>query len=198
MARIIVVDSQPLLVRGLVGLLDQVDGLAVVGVAETGAEAQQLVLKLRPDMILLDFNLPDLRGPEGVQMLLERVPAARIVVLGPTQSRWLDQEVLAAGATCYLSKGAPLDVIIDTLQRVASGEDLVRLPARKLSAEGLSARELQVLQAVSKGLSNRQVASLLGVTQDTVKAHLSRAMGKLGAHDRTHAVALLLRRGVLH
>lgn len=199
-ARILIVDDHPTIRSGLRTMLSSescFDVVADVGSALAGAAA---VERLQPDIVLLDLGLPDVRGVGAVKTLKD-AGAPRVLVLTGSGSADLVRECLQMGADGFLLKTVPEATLFGAVRRILSGERIVddSLLGALFEAPpaGLTPRELEVLSAVADGLTNRQIASKLGVSEDTIKTHLSRSMEKLGASDRTHAIAILLRRGLL-
>jgi DNA-binding NarL/FixJ family response regulator len=197
--RILVVDDHPAVASGLRAIFDAEADFDVVGVERTVGAGVIATRRLQPRVVLLDLNLPDARGVRAVALVRAAHPDVAILVLSAQLDAATAQACVDAGALGYLLKTSSPQTLVAAVRDVAAGERVTDpLVDRDVGAGDLTARELEVLQAVSEGLTNRQVAARLGVAQDTVKTHLSRAMTKLGAADRTHAVAVLLRRGLLH
>ena len=198
--RVLIVDDHPTIRSGLKSILNADERLDVVGEAGSALAGVAALDKVKPDIVLLDLGLPDVRGVGAVRTLLE-AGAQRVLVLSGAGSAELVRECLQAGAQGFLLKTAPEAALCGAIHRIVGGERVVddSLIGALFEAPpaGLTPRELEVLGAVADGCTNRQVASRLGVSEDTIKTHLSRAMEKLGASDRTHAIAILLRRGLL-
>lgn len=198
--RILIVDDHPTIRSGLKTILTTDSRMEVVGEAGSALAGVAALEKAKPDIVLLDLGLPDVRGVGAVRTLLE-AGAQKILVLSGAGSAELVRECLQAGAQGFLLKTAPEAALCGAIHRIVGGERVVddSLIGALFEAPpaGLTPRELEVLRAVADGCTNRQVASRLGVSEDTIKTHLSRAMEKLGAADRTHAIAILLRRGLL-
>lgn len=206
MIRIVVVDDHPVVREGLVASLEDDPEFQVVGAAGSAEEALSLVTAQRPDIILLDLELPGLNGLEAIPALAAAYPASRILILTAYDT---DERVLGAiraGAKGYLLKGASLDEIARAIRAVHAGESylepriatkvLAELGPRKRPA-GLSHREREVLRLVAGGRSNKQIAHELSITERTVKFHVTSILNKLGAENRAQAVAVAARRGLL-
>ena len=201
MIRILVVDDHPIVRDGLVTVLQDEADLQVVGSVGTAAEAVALAARLRPDVVLLDLELPDMDGVAAIPRLGEAAPAARVIVFSAYDT---DDQVfgaIQAGARGYLLKGADVAEIVRAIRNVHDGGSHLapRVAARVLGAvgaprrsptRGLSAREREVLQLLAQGLATKQIARSLGVAERTVKFHVASIFAKLGATNRAQAVAL--------
>jgi len=200
LVRVLIVDDHPTIRSGLKMILSADERLDIVGEAGSALAGVAALDKVKPDIVLLDLGLPDVRGVGAVRTLME-AGAKHVLVLSGAGSAELVRECLQAGAQGFLLKTAPETALVGAIHRIVSGERVVddSLIGALFEAPpaGLTPRELEVLRAVADGCTNRQVASRLGVSEDTIKTHLSRSMEKLGAADRTHAIAILLRRGLL-
>lgn len=198
--RVLLVDDHPSVRAGVRALLESDPRVRVVAEAGTALAAASAVERETPDVVVVDLGLPDARGAGAVRAARE-AGAERVLVLSASGTADLVRECLQSGALGYLLKTASAESLCGGVCRVAGGERVVDdgLIGTLFEAPpaGLTARELEVLGAVADGMTNRQVAGKLGVSEDTVKTHLSRAMEKLGASDRTHAIAMLLRRGLI-
>jgi DNA-binding NarL/FixJ family response regulator len=205
--RVLVVDDHPIVRQGLVGVLSDESDLEVVGEAASGREAIALVSRLRPDVVLLDLEMPELDGVEAIPMLKSANPSVEILVFTAYDT---DERVLGAirgGARGYLLKGASADEIARGIRSVvAGGSYLEPRVASKLVAEvnaprrnavTLSAREHEVLRLVADGLPTKQIATSLSISERTVKFHVNSIFHKLGAENRAQAVAVAAQRGLL-
>ena len=207
MIRILVVDDHPILREGLVTVLEDQADFQVVGTAGSAAEAIRLAGQLAPEVILLDLEMPGMDGVEAIPHLAQAVPEARILVFTAYDT---DEHVfgaLRAGARGYLLKGAAAEEIARAIRTVqAGGSHLEARVAAKVVAEvgaprhspgGLSGREREVLRLVAEGLSNKQIARALGITERTVKFHVTSIFNKLGADNRAQAVAMAIQQGLM-
>ncbi len=207
MIRVLVVDDHPIVRQGLVGVLSDESDLEVVGEAGSGREAIGLVARLRPDVVLLDLEMPELDGVDAIPQLKAAHPAVEILVFTAYDT---DERVLGAirgGARGYLLKGASADEIARGIRSVAAGGSVLEpRVASKLVAEvkaprhggvGLSGREREVLRLVADGLPTKQIAVSLSISERTVKFHVNSIFHKLGAENRAQAVALAAQRGLL-
>jgi DNA-binding NarL/FixJ family response regulator len=207
--RLVVVDDHPVVRDGLRGMLGTQPDLVVVGEAASGTEALTVVAAARPDVVLTDLRMPDPSGSTLIRLLMERVPATRVLVLTTHDT---DSDVLPAieaGAIGYLLKDAPREELFRAIRAAARGETvlapsvaallLTRIrPQRPLTEGQLSAREREVLTLVADGRTNRETAALLYISEATVKTHLLHIYAKLEVTDRASAVAAGYRRGILN
>jgi two-component system NarL family response regulator len=198
-----IVDDHHLVRAGLVAVIDGAPGLAVVGEAASGDEALALYGRLRPDVTVMDVRLPGKSGIETVTALRQQDPAAKVLMLSLHEG---DEEVsraLAAGALGYALKRAEAGELIAAIHAVAAGrssvgpELMAKLAARERRPQ-LTPREQEVLTYLAQGHDNAAIGELLGISAGTVKIHVKHIFDKLGVHDRTHAIALALRRGLVH
>lgn len=207
MIRILVVDDHPIVRDGLVAVLqDQPDLLVVAAVGSSTAAVAQAAL-VTPDVVLLDLELPDGSGVETIPLLAEIATDARVIVFTAYDA---DEQIfgaIKAGAKGYLLKGASVEEIVHAVRAVHAGGSHFepRIASRVLTALGtprrtsthLSAREREVLHALAQGMATKQIARALGITERTVKFHVSSILAKLGAANRAQAVALAARHGII-
>ncbi len=202
---LVMVDDHPVVRGGLKVLLEAEPDLRVVGEAGNGVDAIEMVLDLRPDLVLMDLQMPKMGGVEATRAILESWPAARILVLTTYDTDEAILTAVEAGAFGYLLKDADTDVLIDGVRRAAAGETVLAPPvARRLvdrvrqpEAMALSIRELEVLREVARGASNHDIAATLHIGQATVKTHLLHIYDKLAVNDRAAAVARAYQRRLL-
>lgn len=207
MIRLAVVDDHPILRQGLVAALEDEADFAVVGATSTAEEAFALVARLRPDVVVLDLELPGAGGIEAIPHLLEGSPGSRILVFTAYDTDELVLGALRAGAKGYLLKGATAAEIAQSVRVVAGGGTALapRVAAKlvtEVSAPGgesghLTAREREVLRLIADGLPSKQIARELSISERTVKFHAASINRKLGADNRAQAVALAAQRGLL-
>jgi DNA-binding NarL/FixJ family response regulator len=201
--RILVVDDHHVVRQGLVALLNIMPGIEVIGEASDGLQAIELHRSLKPDITLMDLQLPKLGGVEAIQKIRADIPAARFVVLTTFDG---DEDIfraLQAGAKAYLLKGMTIEELLSTIQAVHSGKTrispaIAEKLAERMSGQALTARELGVLERIVAGRANKEIASDLNISEATVKSHINNLLGKLGVSDRTHAATVALQRGIVH
>jgi DNA-binding NarL/FixJ family response regulator len=203
MIRVVIADDHAVVRRGLAGLLEATDDLEVAGVAANGSEAVDLVREHRPDVAVMDLQMPVLDGVEATRAILAAGVGTEVLVLTSFSDHARIDAAVEAGAVGYLLKDAEPDVLLDGIRAVARGESpLDPRAARRLlsrasrrdarpvagaTAADLSPREAEVLRLVVAGLLNKQIAARLGITERTVKAHLTSAYQRIGVADRTQA-----------
>ena len=196
MIRVVIADDHAVVRTGLSQLVRSADDLELVGVAEDGDAAVTLAMEQEADVVLMDLSMPRMDGAAATRTLLERRPAAQVVILTSFSDRNRILDALDAGAIGYLLKDAEPDVVLDGIRAAARGESpLAPKAARALLAERtgrgsgpeLSEREQEVLALVGKGLPNKLIARKLEISDKTVKAHLTRIFRELGVDDRTQA-----------
>jgi DNA-binding NarL/FixJ family response regulator len=203
--RVLVVDDHPVVRGGLVGWLAAQPDLDVVGEAADGLEALAAVAATRPDVVLMDLRMPRMDGATATGRIAAAHPDVRVLVLTTYDTDADIVRAVEAGATGYLLKDTPLPQLADAVRAAARGETVLAPPvAAKLvsrmrapAVEAPTARELQVLSGVARGLTNAEIGRELFIGEATVKTHLLRAFAKLGVDDRTRAVMTAVERGLL-
>lgn len=200
--RVLIVDDHPLLREGVNAVLEDQPDIDVVAEASNGREAVEAYAKHLPDVTLMDLQMPEMTGTDAIAEIRTSFPSARIVVLTTYKGDVSALRALRAGAVGYLLKGQLRTELLETIRVVHAGGR--RIPAEvaadlaaHLGDDSLSEREIQVLRSVAVGNSNKRVAAELGITEETVKAHMKSIASKLNANDRTHAVTIAIRRGIL-
>jgi DNA-binding NarL/FixJ family response regulator len=207
--RIVVVDDHPVVRDGLAAILGTQPEFEVVGEAGDGAEAVRQVLALRPDVLLLDLEMPGMDGVAALRVLHERMPGARAIVFTAFDTDERILEAVRAGAQGYLLKGVPRQELFQAIRVVHAGGSLlqpvvasrllrqVRREPTPPAVEPLTPRELEVLRLLALGLQNKEIAARLSVTERTVKFHVSSILAKLGAGNRTEAVRTAMQHGLI-
>ncbi|WP_165184516.1 response regulator [Caulobacter soli] len=200
--RVLVVDDHPMLREGVAAVLALQPDMVLIGEAENGAEAVARHRELRPDVTLMDLQMPGMSGLEAIEAIRAEFPAARIVVLTTYAGDVQALRALKAGATGYLLKSTLRRELLDTIRNVHAGRrhlhpEIAHEIAVHAIDEALSEREIHVLRLVAAGRANKQIAWDLSLSEDTVKAHLKSIFAKLDVADRTHAVTVAARRGVI-
>ena len=200
--RVLTVDDHPLLREGIGDLLAEEPDMKVVGEAADGAEAIQQFRRLRPDVTLMDLLMPSLSGLDALIAIRKESPDARIIVLTTYDGDVQVLNALRAGASGYLLKSALSKDLPESIRAVCAGRKAISPEATFALAEHtgqemLSPVEVRVLQLVAQGHSNRQIAAALSTSEDAVKGQVKHILAKLSANDRTHAVTIAARRGIL-
>jgi len=199
---VMVVDDHPVFRDGITAVLSNDTRFAVIAQAGNGREAIEQFVQRRPDVTLMDMQMPVMNGPESVAAIRRICPCAKIIVLATCTGNVQALRAVHAGAAGYVLKSSPLAELPRAILAVHDGK--VRIPpevaaalAAYLDTEALSARETEVLVIVAGGHSNRHVAAMLGISEEMVKADMRAILSKLQARDRTHAVVIALRRGMI-
>jgi DNA-binding NarL/FixJ family response regulator len=203
--RLLIADDHPIVRAGFEGMLAEKPDLEVVGEAGNGEEAVRLADQLRPDVVLMDLRMPEVDGVEAIGRIKEEHPHVHILVLTTYDSDADILRAIEAGATGYLLKDTPREELFRAIRAAARGEPVLapsvtaRLMqrAKTPSQAALSGREIEVLELVARGKSNRELAKDLHLSEATVKSHLIHIFDKLGVTDRTAAVTVALERGIL-
>lgn len=200
--RILTVDDHPLIHEGIAALINSQPDMVVAAEATTGKRALAKFREAQPDLVLMDLGLPDMSGIEAMVSILKENAHARVIILSMSTGDVEIQQALKAGAFAYLSKNMPPQELVEVIRKVHKGKkhipaEIATRLAEHLGEESLTDREVEVLQLVCDGSRNREIAESLFISEDTVKVHVSRIMDKLGAKDRTQAVAIAVRRGII-
>jgi len=200
--RILAVDDHPILRQGIVGLIGDESDMTLVAEAANGREAIQQFRTHRPDITLMDLQMPEMNGLDAMIAIRGEFPEARIIVLTTYTGDVQATRALQAGARAYLLKNTLHKDLLDTIRAVHAGRKTlspeVSFELAEHSAEELlSAAEVRVLRLIAEGNSNKEIATLLSVTEDSVKGQVRNILSKLGANDRTHAVTIGIKRGII-
>src|ERR1044072_3229472 len=200
--RILSVDDHPMLREGVAAVLASEQDMVLVAEAANGREAIEQFRAHRPDVTLMDVQMPEIYGIDAIVKIREEFPDARIIVLTTYTGDAQAARAFKAGAYGYLLKNMVRKELIDTIRTVHSGKK--RIPpeiavemAQHHSDDALTEREIEVLREVAAGNANKMVAQRLNISEETVKAHMKNILSKLGANDRTHAVTIALKRGII-
>jgi DNA-binding NarL/FixJ family response regulator len=201
--RILCVDDHAVVRDGIGAILNLQPDMTLAASASTGREALEQYRNIRPDITLMDLRLTDMSGFDAIRAIRSEFPNARVVVLSSYEGDADIRAAMDAGAQGYVAKGMVREELLDVIRTVYAGKRripaaLAQTLAEHVSDDQLSARELEVLQFVSAGKRNKEIAAELSVAEDTVKMHVRNLLSKLGASDRTEAVTIALRRGILH
>ena len=201
MIRVLSVDDHPLLREGIAALVTNQTDMQIVAEASNGREALELFRKHRPDITLMDLQMPEMSGIDAMSSIRGEFPDARIIVLTTYTGDVQVSRALKAGARAYLLKGSLRKELLETIRAVHAGQKRVSSEVAAEIAEHatdqvLTPREVDVLRLVAEGNANKEIAAQLSLTEETVKSHVRNILAKLGANDRTHAVAIGVKRGI--
>src|SRR3984885_4207052 len=200
--RVFSVDDHPLLREGIAAIINSQPDMQLVAAASNGREGIQKFRELQPDVTLMDLRLPDISGIDAMIAIRAEFAGARIIMLTTFEGDVEIQRALQAGARGYLLKSMPPRELLEVIRQVYAGKkrvppEVASYLAEHLSDEALTVREIDVLRHVAGGNRNRDIAEQLCISEETVKVHVKHIMEKLGAHDRTQAVAIAVRRGII-
>jgi DNA-binding NarL/FixJ family response regulator len=200
--RVLSVDDHPLMREGITAIIRNEPDMLLVAEASNGREAVQGFREHRPDITLMDLRLPDINGIDAMVAIRTEFPDARIIMLTTFEGDVEIRRALQAGAAGYMLKTMPRKQLVEMIRRVHAGKkhippEIAAHLAEHMSDESLSKREVDVLQKIAGGNRNGDIAALLFISEETVKGHVKHIMEKLGASDRTEAVAIGIRRGII-
>ena len=200
--RIMLVEDHQVVRQGLVALLSTMEDIEVVGSVGDGLEAVERFRSARPDVTLIDLQLPKLGGVETIRRIRAEFAHARFIVLTTFDGDEDIYRALQAGARAYLLKGMPLEDLLTTIHAVHNGKlhippSVAEKLAARISGQELTARELSVLERIVAGRANKEISSDLCISEATVKTHINSLLGKLGVADRTHAATVAIQRGLV-
>lgn len=201
--KVLIVDDHPIMRIGIAAIIQARSDMTVVAQAGTAKEAVELFHRHNPDITLMDLRLPDVSGVQAIRMIRARDPKARFVVLTTYEGDEDIHQALEAGAKAYIIKGMPHEALIDAIHRVCTGQRFLPMTvtktlAARIPGSDLSSREHEVLTLLVEGRSNKEIANTLGITEATVKCHVSVILMRLAVTDRTQAVVAALQRGLVH
>jgi len=201
--RVMSVDDHPLLREGIVAVVNSQKDMQIVAQAASGSEAVEQYRKHRPEVVLMDLRLPDISGIDAMSSICKEFPEARVIVVTTVDGDAEIHRALAAGAGGYVLKSMPPKDLVEVIRQVNAGKK--RIPgevaarlAEHFDGDSLTPREVEVLAQVASGNRNRDIADKLFITEETVKVHIKHIMEKLDAKDRTQAVSIGIRRGIIH
>ena len=200
--RVMAVDDHPLLRDGISALIGAQTDMELVAEASTGREAIDLFRTHHPDITLMDLQMPEMSGIDTISAIRGEFPDARIIMLTTRAADVQVSRAFKAGARAYLLKGLLRKELLETIRAVHAGHKRVSSEvaaeiAEHATDDGLTPREVDVLSLVARGNANKAIGARLSLTEETVKSHIRNILGKLGANDRTHAVAIALKRGII-
>ncbi len=201
--RVLIIDDHPMIRAGLVATLTPEPDMAIVASASNGREGLEQYRLHHPDITLMDLRMPDMGGVEAIRNIRAEFPSARIIVLSTYQGDEDIYRALEAGAVTYLLKDMLADKMIGVIREVAGGgrpipPEIAQRLTERLFRSALTNREVEVLQLVARGRRNKEIAGMLKISEETVQGHVKNILSKLSVHDRTEAVAVAVRRGIVH
>ena len=197
------VDDHPMIRAGLTLTISPEPDMTVVGSASTGREGLEQYRQHQPDITLMDLRMPEMGGVEAIRTIRAEFPSAKIIVLSTYQG---DEDIfraLEAGAVTYLLKDTLAEKMVGIIREVAGGgrpilPEVAQRMTKRMFQAALTNREIEVLQVVARGMRNKEIAAELKISEETVQGHVKKIMAKLSVHDRTEAVAVAIRRGIVH
>lgn len=201
--RVLVVDDHPMIRAGLTATIDPEPDMTVVASASTGREGLEQYRQHQPDVMLIDLKMPEMGGVEAIRTIRAEFPSAKIIVVSTYQGDEDIYRALEAGAVTYLLKDMLGERLVRVIREVAGGgrpippEVAQRLSERMFHA-ALTAREIEVLRLIARGMRNKEIAAELKISDETAQGHVKNILAKLSVHDRTEAVAVAIRRGIVH
>ena len=200
--RVLTVDDHALIREGVAALIANQKDMSLVGEASNGREAIEQFRAHRPDVTLMDLQMPEMNGIDALIAIRSEFPEARIIVLTTYPGDALCKRAMKAGAHAYILKGNVRKDLLDTIRSVRAGKKFIHAEvaaelATHAADDTLSAREIEVLALIAAGNANKLIADQLEISEDTVKGHVKSILSKLGANDRTHAVTTALKRGII-
>ena len=201
--RVLSIDDHPLVREGLAALINDQPDMRIVAQGSTGHEAIKLFRDLQPDVALMDVRLPDISGIDAMITIRSEFPEARVLIVTSSEGDVEMQRALQGGARGYMLKSMPPKELLDAIRKVHAGKKAIPTEiathlANHMSDEALTSREVEILQQVAEGNRNRDIAERLFISEGTVKVHIKHIMEKLGANDRTQAITIAVRRGIIH
>ncbi|HEX4770822.1 MAG TPA: response regulator transcription factor [Bryobacteraceae bacterium] len=202
MIRVLSVDDHPLLREGIAAFIGNQSDMQLVGEAANGREALEQFRKHHPDITLMDLQMPEMSGIDAISAIRGEFPGARIIVLTTHAGDFQVSRALKAGARGYLLKAKLRQELLETIRAVHAGgkrlsAEIAAEIAEHATDDVLTPREIDVLRLIASGNANKEIAGKLSLTEETVKGHVKNILGKLGVNDRTHAVTIGLKRGII-
>lgn len=201
--RVLVIDDHPMIRAGLSATIDPEPDIKVIATADNGREGVELYRQHQPDVALMDLKMPEMGGVDAIRAIRAEFPLAKIVVLSTYEGDEDIYRAMQAGAVTYLLKNTRSEKMIGVIREVAGGARPVQPEvAQKLTDRMfqpvLTPREIDVIRLVARGMRNKEIAAALTITEETAQSHMKNILAKLSVHDRTEAVAVAIRRGIVH
>jgi len=201
--RVLVIDDHPMIRAGLNVTIGTEPDLEIVACAETGREGVELYHRHNPDVTLMDLKMPDMGGIDAIRAILADFPSAKIVVLSTYEGSEDIYRAMQAGAVTYMLKNSRPGTMTNVIREVVSGgrpvpSEVAQKLADRMFGPALTSRELEVLHLIAQGLRNKEIAAKLKITEETTQSHVKNILAKLSVHDRTEAVTVGIRRGIIH
>jgi DNA-binding NarL/FixJ family response regulator len=201
--RVLVIDDHPMIRAGLIATISPEPDMEVIASAESGRDGVELYRRHRPDVALMDLKMPDMGGVEAIRAIRTDFPLAKIVVLSTYERSEDIYRAMQAGAVTYLLKNTRSEKMIDVIRKVAAGgrpvpPEVAEKLADRMFESALTKREVEVLHLIARGSRNKEIAAELKITEETVQGHVKNILAKLSVHDRTEAVTVAIRRGIVH
>lgn len=201
--RVLSVDDHPLVREGIAALINDQPDMRMAAQGASGKEAIQRFRDHQPDVVLLDVRLPDMSGIDAMITIRSEFPDARIIIVTSSEGDTEMQRALEGGARGYMLKSMPPKDLLEAIRKVHAGKkaippEIAARLANHYSDETLTEREIEILQQIAEGNRNLDIADKLFISEGTVKVHIKHIMGKLGANDRTQAITIAVRRGIIH
>jgi len=201
--RVLVVDDHPMVRAGLTATIDPEPDMTVIGSASTGKEGLEQYRQHQPDVMLIDLRMPEMGGVQAIRTIRAEFPSAKIIVLSTYQGDEDIYRALESGAVTYLLKDTLAEKLVEVIREVAGGgrpilPEVAQRLSERMFQTALTNREVEVLHLVARGMRNKEIAGELSISDETVQGHVKNILAKLSVHDRTEAVAVAIRRGIVH
>lgn len=203
MIRILVIDDHPMIRAGLAATVGQEHDMEIVACAENGSEGVDFYRQFQPDVVLMDLKMPQMGGVAAIHAIRAEFPIAKIVVLSTYEGDEDIYRALRAGAVTYVLKNMRSEKMIGVIREVSAGgrpvpPEVAQKLTHRLLESALTSREIGVLRLVARGMRNKEIAAALNISVETTQSHVKNILAKLAVHDRTEAVAVAIRRGIVH
>ena len=201
--RVLSVDDHPLVREGIAAMINDQPDMRMVAQGASGKEAVELFRQYKPDVVLMDVRLPDVSGIDAMITIRSEFRDARVIIITSSEGDAEMRRALEGGARGYMLKSMPPQDLLETIRKVHGGKkaippEIATHLANHYGDEALSEREIEILQQIAEGNRNKDIADKLFISEGTVKVHIKHIMGKLGASDRTQAITIAVRRGIIH